>query len=281
MRTILYTDIVDKVATLCAQAACDLPDDAVQALAAAARSEQSDLGRELLAQCEENARIARRDRIPICQDTGFAVYFVELGADVRVDGGQLTDAVNEGTRRGYRQSYLRASIVRDPLFDRTNTGDNTPAVIHIDHIAGNGLRILLAPKGGGSENMSAIAMLKPGDGVDGVVGFVTDTVVRAGGNPCPPVMVGVGLGGTFEKAAFLAKKALTRHIGQPHPDARYAELERTILARVNASGVGPQGLGGAVTALAVHVEVFPCHIASMPVAVNMNCHAARHAEVVL
>jgi fumarate hydratase subunit alpha len=279
MKTISYESIVEAVAGLCGQAAHELPADVAATLEQALEREQSPRGRSILTQCLRNADIAKRENIPLCQDTGVAVYFIELGAGVHLAGGLLGDAIRDGTEMGYHDAYLRASIVDDPLFERRNTGDNTPPVIHLSIVAGDSLTITLAPKGGGSENMSAIAMLTPSQGREGVVRFVTDTVVNAGGNPCPPSIVGVGIGGTFEKAAILAKQALLREVGRPNPDPRYAALESLILAKINASGVGPQGLGGRVTALAVHIETFPCHIASLPVAVNLNCHAARHATV--
>lgn len=281
MRTIEYNTIVNAVTALCLKAAYDLPDDVMRGLEDALTHERSERGRSFLEQCIENARIAAHERMPICQDTGFAVYFVELGQDVHIAGGSLYDAVNAGTARGYREGYLRKSIVTDPLFARRNTGDNTPAVIHVELVPGDRLSILLAPKGGGSENMSALKMFPPSAGRAGIVEFVVDAVIRAGGNPCPPTIVGVGIGGTFEKVAYLAKKALLRPLGRPHPEPPYAELERELLARINASNTGPQGLGGDTTALAVHVEYFPCHIASLPAAVNLNCHAARHDRVIL
>jgi len=217
----------------------------------------------------------------LCQDTGFAVFFIEIGSEVMIDHGTVAEAVNAGVREGYKKFFLRKSIVADPLFDRKNTFDNTPAVIHLSQVPGDKLHIVLAPKGGGSENMSALKMLKPSEGRQGVVDFVVNAVVSAGGNPCPPTIVGVGIGGTMEYAAYMAKKALLRKTGEASPDPRYADLEAEILAKINASGVGPQGLGGNTTALAVHIEFHPCHLASMPVAVNLNCHAARHAEVTL
>lgn len=281
MRTIQFDAVADAVAALCLKAAYDLPADVMQGLEEAFERERSGRGRVFLEQCIENARIAARERMPICQDTGFAVYFIEMGEEVRIDGGSLYDAVNAGTARGYTAGYLRKSIVGDPLFRRVNTGDNTPAVIHLELVPGDKLSILLAPKGGGSENMSALKMFPPSAGREGLMEFVVDTVTRAGGNPCPPTIVGVGVGGTFEKVAYLAKKALLRPLGQPHPEEPYAALERELLEKINASNVGPQGLGGDATALAVHVEYFPCHIASLPVAVNLNCHAARHDRVVL
>jgi len=281
MRELEYKEIVSAVRDLCLKAAYFLPADVKMSLENAIATEGSALGKNILKQCVLNAEMASDDELPICQDTGFAVYFVELGAEVHIDGGLLADAIQEGTRRGYREGYLRKSIVADPLFSRKNTGDNTPAVVHIDIVAGKDLSITLAPKGGGSENMSKTAMLKPSDGIEGVIEFVVNSVVKSGGNPCPPTIVGVGIGGTFEKVAYLSKKALLRPLGQKHHDPEYAKLEDSILTRINASGVGPQGLGGHTTALAVRIETFPCHIASLPVAVNLNCHAARHAHIVL
>jgi fumarate hydratase subunit alpha len=281
MRELEYKEIVSAVRDLCLKAAYFLPADVKMSIENAIATEDSALGKNILKQCVRNAEMASADELPICQDTGFAVYFVELGEHLHIKGGLLTDAIQEGTRIGYRDGYLRKSIVVDPLFNRKNTGDNTPAVIHIDLVSGDNLSITLAPKGGGSENMSRVAMLKPSDGVEGVIEFVVNSVVKAGGNPCPPTIVGVGIGGTFEKVAYLSKKALLRPIGQKHHDPEYAKLEDSLLARINASGIGPQGLGGHTTALAVHIETFPCHIASLPVAINLNCHAARHAHVVL
>jgi fumarate hydratase subunit alpha len=242
--------------------------------------EESPTGKEILGMLLENARIAREEEIAICQDTGFTVVFIDLGQDVHLVGGDLNEAVADGVRRGYKEGYLRKSILGDPI-KRVNTGDNTPPVIHLTMVPGDKVKVVVAPKGGGSENMSAVRMLKPSDGVEGVKNFVVDTVVAAGGNPCPPVVVGVGIGGTFEKCAFLAKKALLRPLGRRHPDQFYAEIEEELLKRINASGVGPQGLGGRVTALDVHVETYPCHIASLPAAVNLNCHATRHGERVI
>ena len=257
IRVIEFERIASAVADLCGKAACDLPPDVLAGLRNSGETEQSELGRDFFRQYLENARIAASDR------------------------GTIYEAIEEGTRRGYKDHYLRKSIVSDPLFDRRNTFDNTPAVIHLTLVEGESVKILLAPKGGGSENMSAVKMLKPSDGRRGVVDFVVETVRNAGGNPCPPTVVGVGIGGTFEKAAYLAKHALLRPLGSPNPDPRYAELEAEILQKINATGVGPQGLGGDITSLAVHIEFHPCHLASMPVALNLNCHAARHAEVTL
>ena len=281
MRKIKFSDIVMQVADICVRAACDLPDDVMESIRQGWNDEKSDQGKSILSDCLKNAKIARENQTPICQDTGFAVFFVEIGEEIEIEGGNIYDAITEGTVLGYEKGYLRKSIVKDPVFDRANTGNNTPPIIHLLLVPGDRLSITIAPKGGGSENMSGIAMLKPSQGRDGVVDFVVDTVVKAGGNPCPPVVVGVGVGGTFEKAALLAKKALLRDIGSKNDNANYADLEAEILEKINKSGVGPQGLGGSTTALAVHVEYFPCHIASLPVAVNINCHAARHAGFVI
>ncbi len=277
MRVIPFQQVVDAVTNCCFEAAFRLPPDVLRAIREAAERESTTVGREFLRQYLENAGIAETENMAICQDTGFAVYFVEMGENLRIDGGSIYEAISAGTTRGYREGFLRKSIVSDPLFARRNTTDNTPPIVHLTLVPGDRLTVILAPKGGGSENMSALRMLKPSEGRAGVVDFVVETVVKAGGNPCPPTIVGVGIGGTFEKAAFLAKKALLRPVGEPHPDAEYAALEREILERINASGVGPQGLGGDITSLAVHIEHYPCHIASLPVAVNLNCHAARHA----
>lgn len=281
-RTIRYETIVDAVARMCDQAAHDLPDDIMAALRRAHDHEQAPLAQSILKKLETNFQIAARDRLPICQDTGFAVYRVELGGSCAIDRGSLTEAITEGTRVGYARAFLRASIVSDPLFDRTNTKDNCPPVIHIKPVEGDKIKIMLLPKGGGCENMSFLAMLKPSDGLEGVVKFVVDSIVGSEGNPCPPTVVGVGIGGTSDKAMALAKKAhFRRPLGSPHPDARYANLEKRLLEEINKTGVGPMGLGGTVTSLAVHIETFPCHIASLPVAVNLNCHAARFAEATL
>ncbi|MCS5695908.1 fumarate hydratase [Desulfofundulus thermocisternus] len=280
MRLIDAATITATVAELCQKANYELGEDVLRAFNEALDQEISLTGKDVLQQLLENARIAREEQVPMCQDTGFAVVFLEIGQEVMITGGDLYEAVNEGVRRGYRDGYLRKSIVDHPL-RRKNTGDNTPAVIHTRIVPGDKLRIVVAPKGGGSENMSGLRMLKPAEGVEGVKNFVIGQVRAAGPNPCPPVVVGVGIGGTFEKAALLAKEALLRPLGQPHPDAEIAALEKELLEAINNLGIGPQGLGGRITALAVHVEVYPCHIASLPVAVNINCHASRHKEAVL
>jgi len=280
MREIHVDKIVATVKKLCMEANYYLGDDVVQALQQALKTEESPLGRSILAQLIENQQIARSEQIPICQDTGFAVLFVNLGQEVRITGGNLIDAINEGVRQGYIEGYLRKSIVRDPL-NRVNTGDNTPAVVHLEMSPGDRLSITIAPKGGGSENMSEVRVLKPADGLEGVKQFVIDLVRRSGGNPCPPIIVGVGIGGTFEKCAELAKRALLRELGSQHPDPFYANLEKELLSEINKLGIGPQGLGGSTTALAVFIEPYPCHIASLPVAVNIQCHAARHKSAVI
>jgi fumarate hydratase subunit alpha len=281
MRTIHSDAIVSAVAEICQEAAFRLPADVRRALEEARGTEKSPLGLSILGQITENADLAERERVPMCQDTGVAVYFVEVGNQVHIEGLGLAEALAEGTRQGYTEGYLRMSIVKDPLFERVNSKTNGPPVVHVELVPGDRLRITLAPKGGGSENMSAMAMLKPLVGKEGVADFVVETVRRAGGNACPPIIVGLGLGGNFERAPYLAKKALLRKLGSVHPDPRYADFERELLEKVNATGVGPQGLGGRTTALAVHIEAAPCHIASLPVAVNLNCHAARHASVEL
>ncbi len=281
MREIRALDVTAMVARLCQEANVELGDDVLAALKQARANEPSPTGRAVLDQILENAHIARRERMPLCQDTGLAVVFAELGQDVHVVGGDLRVAIVEGVRLGYEQGYLRKSVVDRPFSARLNTRDNTPPVVHFDVVPGDRLRLVVAPKGGGSENMSFLRMLVPADGRQGIVDFVVECVDRAGANPCPPVIVGVGVGGTVEQTMLLAKRSLLRPLDQPNPDPETAELEAEILARVNDLGIGPAGLGGRCTALAVHVETFPCHIASLPVAVNMQCHSARHKEAVL
>ena len=281
MKTISFDSVKTAVCEMCGKAACDLPADVLNALKSAAKNETTPQAQDFFDQYLRNSEIAAAERLPLCQDTGFAVFFIECGSEIILDHGTISEAVNAGVREGYKKFFLRKSIVADPLFDRKNTFDNTPAIIHLTQVPGDKLHIVLAPKGGGSENMSALKMLKPSEGRQGVVDFVVNSVISAGGNPCPPTIVGVGIGGTMEYAAYMAKKALLRKAGEASCDPRYAELEAEILEKINASGVGPQGLGGKTTALAVHIEFHPCHLASMPVAVNLNCHAARHAEVTL
>ncbi len=277
MRIVDATQITETVARLLQQACMELPDDVVAALHAARTAELQPLAQSLVDMLIKNAEIAKRDRIPICQDTGVANVFVELGAEVHIAGAVLDDAVNEGIRRGTRDGYLRCSMVRDPL-RRENTGDNTPGTVYILPVPGTTLRIHVAPKGAGCENMSRSTMLIPADGRDGVVQFVVEAVRKGGANHCPPVVVGVGLGGDFAWSAVLAKRALLRAIGARHPDQYYAALEVELRDKINALGLGPQALGGLTTALDVFVETAPCHIASLPVAVCINCNAARHAS---
>ena len=256
-------------------------EDILGALKKARDTEESPLARGTLEQILENADIAARESLPLCQDCGSAVVLLEVGQEIHISGGELYAAVQEGVRQGYDQGYLRKSIVHHPFSSRINTRDNTPAIIHTEIVHGEQLRIIVLPKGGGSENMSRLAMLKPAQGRQGVVDFVVGVVEEAGSNPCPPIIVGVGIGGTAEKAMMLAKEALLRPVGEPNPEPEFAELEEELLQQINALGIGPQGFGGRTTALAVHVEVFPSHIASLPVAVNLQCHSARHKEAVL
>lgn len=281
MREIQAEAISKAVAELAVKACCHLPKDVYESLGARKAREPSPAGRNILAQLVDNADIAAREEMPICQDTGLTVIFVELGQDAHIVGGDLNAAINEGVRRGYVDGYLRKSCVAEPLFERTNTKDNTPAVIHVSVVPGDGLRLRLAPKGAGSENKSVLKMLVPADGIEGVRKVVLDAVLAAGPNSCPPLVVGVGLGGDMEMAAICAKKAAVRDLDSRNPDPRYAALEDALLELINGTGIGPQGLGGETTALKVHVEWYPTHIASLPVAVNINCHAARHAEALL
>ncbi len=280
MKEIQFDTIRDTVAKLCIDANCLLGDDVVQAFKDGLKIEESPAGKDILNQLLDNEQIARKEMMPICQDTGWAVVWVKIGSGVRVQGGELYDAIQQGVAKGYTDGYLRKSIVEDPL-RRKNTGNNTPAIIYTDIVPGDGLEIIVQPKGGGSENMSEVKMLSAADGAEGIKKFVVDRVARSKANPCPPAIVGVGIGGTFEKCGMLAKHSLLREIGSVHPDPFYAAMEKELLERVNKLGIGPQGLGGRVTALAVFIEAFPCHIATMPCAVNINCHAARHQSVTL
>ena len=279
MREIAADRITEAVRRLCIEANCYLPQDVRDCIAHCHGEEDWDQARDILEQIMENYTVADREDCPICQDTGVACVFLKIGQDVHILG-DLTDAVNEGVRRGYRDGYLRKSVVRDPL-SRENTGDNTPAMLHTGLVPGEEVEITVAPKGFGSENMSAIAMLRPSDGVEGVVDFVVKTVENAGPNPCPPIVVGVGIGGTFDKAAYLAKKALLRPLDSSNADPFYRDLEQRLLEKINALGIGPQGFGGKTTALKVNIEQYPTHIAGLPVAVNINCHVTRHQTEVL
>lgn len=280
MRTIQAKDVTRAVAQMCIKANCTLQDDVVSCLECARHEESWPVAQATLDTILENVRIAKTDNVPLCQDTGMACVFVELGEDVRIEGGSLRAAIDEGVRRGYTDGYLRKSMVADPL-RRENTKDNTPALVTFDVVSGDSLKIVLAPKGAGSENMGMLKMLKPADGVEGVKDFVLEAVRHAGPNPCPPIVVGVGIGGNFDHVASLAKRALVRPLSQPNPDPFYAALEGELLDAINAFGTGPAGFGGKTTALAVHIEQMPTHIACLPVAVNINCHVARHEEVVL
>lgn len=279
MRELSAQQITDVVKKLCIEANCYLPHDMKSCIASALQSETWPQAREVLTRIIENYEIAQQENRPICQDTGLACVFVSVGQDVHIIG-DLTAAINEGVRQGYVEGYLRKSVVRDPL-DRVNTGDNTPAMIYYDIVPGDQVEIIVAPKGAGSENMSRIKMLKPSDGLQGVKDFILEVVEEAGPNPCPPIVVGVGVGGTFDKAAFLAKKALIRPVSEPNPDPFWAQLEKELLEQINTLGIGPQGFGGKTTALAVNIEQYPAHIASLPVAVNINCHVSRHKREVL
>jgi len=281
LRELDVAAVTAAVKDLCITANYDLPVDVYDALKVAAEAEESPVGREVLAQLVENADIAAADRVPICQDTGFAVIFAEVGQDVHLTGGDFEEAVHEGVRQGYRDGYLRKSVAEEPGHARRNTKDNTPAIIHASIVPGDQVTVTMMAKGGGAENMSSLNMLKPAQGWAGMVDAVVETVSRAGSNPCPPVIIGVGIGGTIEKVTLLAKKALLRDVGSTHPDPRIAEMEDELLEKINALGIGPQGLGGRTTALDVFIEEMPCHIASMPVAVNVQCHAQRHKTVTL
>lgn len=279
MRQIDVQEITEAVKEAAIAANHDLGEDLLAALKRGEAEEESPSGREVFRQLLENARIALQEQIPLCQDCGLTVIFAELGQEVEITGGDFNEAIQEGVRRGYGEGFLRKSLCH-PL-TRANTGDNTPAVIHTEIVPGDRLKITVVPKGGGSENMSRVFMLKPAEGLAGIIDRVLTTVREAGPNPCPPIIVGVGIGGTFERAALLAKKALLREVGSANLDPELAALEKELLQAVNDLGIGPQGLGGRITALAVHVIMQPCHIASLPVAVNIQCHAARHKEVVL
>jgi fumarate hydratase subunit alpha len=281
MREIQAADITNTVARLFEHSCHYLPEDLMTALRQAREKEKSTVCRDVLDRILENAEIAGKEQIPLCQDTGAAVVMLELGQEVHIISGDLYAAINEGVRQGYDKGYLRKSIVSQPCFVRVNTKDNTPAMIHTDIVTGDRLRISVLPKGGGSENCSRLTVLTPARGRQGVVDFVVNLVDEVGGNPCPPVIIGVGIGGTTDKTMFMAKKALLRKVGEPSPDPEVADLEREILEKVNYLGIGAMGYGGTVTALAVHVETFPCHIASMPVAVNMQCWCARRGEAML
>lgn len=279
MREIHASQITEVVKKLCIESNLYLGEDVLAAFDRLEKMEESPVGREVFQQLKENARLAREEQVAICQDTGLAVVFVELGQDVHITGGDFNAAINEGVRQGYKEGYLRKSACH--CFSRVNTKDNTPAVIHLEMVPGDKVKITVAPKGGGSENMSTVMMLSPSEGIEGLKKRVVAWVKQAGSNPCPPVVVGVGIGGTYEQTALIAKKALLRPLGQKNSDPQLAALEEDLLTRINNLGIGPQGLGGRITALAVHVEMIPCHIASFPLAINLNCHAHRHKEAII
>ncbi len=281
MREIDVSKITEVVKKLVIDANYYIGKDVSDAIKKAVREESSPTAKEILNIILDNHEISETEKMPICQDTGVAVFFIELGQEVHVTGGDFEESINEGVRQGYEEGYLRKSMVGDPVIERKNTGDNTPAIIHLTIVPGDSIKITVAPKGGGAENMSEVQMMKAADGIEGVKDFVIDRVRRSKGNPCPPVVVGVGIGGDFEKSAILAKKSLLRDIGQRSTDPVMAKVEVELLERINKLGIGPMGLGGKTTALDVFIEYIPCHIASMPVAVNINCHAARHKVIVI
>ncbi|MBI4188054.1 MAG: fumarate hydratase [Chloroflexi bacterium] len=281
MRNINAQEVTGTVARLCQEANYFLPEDVLNSLKKARQTEESPLGQQTLDQILDNAKLAREEQVALCQDCGTTAVYLEIGQDVHITGGDLYQSVNEGVRQGYDKGYLRKSMVTQPFSERVNTKDNTPAVIHTEIVPGDKLKITVLPKGGGGENMTRLFMLTPAAGRPGIVDSVVRAVDEAGSNPCPPVIVGVGIGGTAEKALLLAKKAILREVGKPSPDNEVAALEKDLLQRINALGIGPQGFGGRTTALAVHIEAFPAHIASMPVGVALQCHSARHKEAIL
>jgi len=281
MREVKVQDLIPVVKKLCIDANYYMGEDVINRIKQLKEKEESSTAKSVLDILLENYQLAAKEQMPICQDTGVAVCFVEIGQDVHLVGGDFTEAMNEGVRQGYKDGYLRKSMVNDPIIDRINTKDNTPAIIYTEIVPGDKIKITIAPKGGGSENMSEVKMMKAADGIEGVVDFVVDRISRSGGNPCPPIVVGIGLGGNFEQSALLAKKSLLRDLDQKNPDPKWAKVEEEILEKVNNLGIGPQGLGGRTTALGVCILSKPCHIASMPVAVNVQCHAARHKSAVI
>jgi fumarate hydratase subunit alpha len=280
VRTIKSSEIEKAIEKIAVDANYYINKDILDSIKTSLKKEISENGKDVLKQLIKNAEIAEKEKMPICQDTGMAVVFLEIGQDVHIEGKTVNDAVNEGIRNGYKNGYLRKSIVKDP-FDRINTGDNTPAIIHIDIVPGDKIKIDIAPKGFGSENMSALKMLKPSDGIEGARKFIIDTVIKAGSNPCPPVVVGIGIGGTMEKAALLSKKALIRPVNKSNTEVFYEKFEQELLEEINKTGIGPAGTGGRTTALGVNIEVFPTHIAGLPVAVNISCHATRHKSMII
>lgn len=280
MRKLHVKVITDSVAKLCQEANFNLPNDVLEAIKEAKDKERSLIGKQILQSLIKNAKIAEDEKIPICQDTGTTIVFVKVGQDIQFEGGSLEEAIQQGVRKGYEEGYLRKSIVDDP-FMRQNTGDNTPAIIHYEIVQGDQIELIVAPKGGGSENMSTVHMLTPSQGREGVIRTVVQAISKAGSNPCPPLIVGVGIGGNFETCALLAKKALLRDVGSFHPKEHIRELEQVMLKRINELGIGPQGLGGCTTAIAVHIETAPTHIASLPVGINIGCHVCRHKKITI
>jgi len=281
MQDIDCKKITETISNLFQDACLHLPEDVLTALKKARETEESSVAKDVLDKIIENTEISNREEIPLCQDTGAAVIMLELGQEVHINGGELYDCINEGVRQGYEKGYLRKSMVRQPFSARVNTKDNTPAIIHTDIVPGDKLKISVLPKGGGSENCSRLTVMPPARGRQGIIDFVVNLVEESGSNPCPPIIIGLGIGGTTDKTMAMAKKALLRKVGEPNPDPEVAELEKEILKRVNNLGIGPMGYGGRTTTLAVHAEVFPSHIASMPVAVNIQCWCARHKEIIL
>lgn len=281
MRTIQSTKITQAVKELFVQANFDIGDSVIKTIEDSIKHEKSMLGKSILEKIYENNTLAKKEGIAICQDTGMSVVFIDIGQDVHIEGIYINEAIHEGVRQAYQEGYLRKSVVRDPLFERVNTKDNTPAVIHTTIIPGDKIHIEVMPKGFGSENMSTLKMFAPSVGIEGVKQFILDTVEKAGPNACPPMIVGVGIGGTFEYASLIAKKAVLRGTDHPHPDIRYRALEEELLTKINKTGIGPAGLGGLTTAFSINIEVYPTHIASIPVAINISCHASRHASIEL
>lgn len=281
MRTVSASAITETIKRLCLEANFDIGQPMIDALNKTLVKEKSPLGKDVLKQIEDNDLLARFEKIAICQDTGMTVVFVKLGQEVQISDGDFNEAIHEGVRQAYREGYLRKSVVKDPLFDRSNTQDNTPAVIHTDIVPGDKIEMDVMPKGFGSENMSTLKMFPPSAGIEGVKRFILDTVEKAGPNACPPMVIGVGIGGTFEMAALIAKKAVLRGVDHPNPNPKYAALEEELLFQINRLGIGPAGLGGSTTALSINIESFPTHIASIPVAINISCHASRHAGAIL
>ena len=281
MREVNVKDLIPIVKKLCIDANYYMGEDVIAKIKEFKEKEESPTAISVLDIILENYKLAASEKMPSCQDTGIAVCFIDVGQDVHLVGGDFTEAINEGVRQGYKDGYLRKSMVDDPIIDRINTKDNTPAIIYTEIVSGDKIKITVAPKGGGSENMSEVRMMKAADGIEGVIDFVVDRVRRSGGNPCPPIIVGVGLGGNFEQSALLAKKSLLRSLNEKNPNPKWAKIEEEILEKVNNLGIGPQGLGGRTTALGVFILSKPCHIASMPVAVNVQCHAARHKSAII